>query len=347
MGMDMLQIDGAAGEGGGQIVRSSLALSLLTGRPVTLSNIRAGRAKPGLMRQHLTAVQAAAEVGDAAVRGAEIGSRELVFTPRTVRGGDFVFKVGTAGSATLVLQTVLPALLSVDSPSRLVLEGGTHNPLAPPVDYLERVYAPLVSRMGPRISVQLRRHGFYPAGGGKVEVEVTPANKLTGLRLLTRGELIRRIVVARVANLPDHIARRESQSVVDSLGWARHEALVERVTAQGPGNVLFAELVYGETAELFTGFGRVGVRAEQVGEEVAAQVRAYLDTDAPVGEYLADQLLLPLAIAAWRGAASEFRATPLSLHSTTQISVMQQFLDVPIRCQEETPGGVVHVAVGM
>src|SRR5687768_8335334 len=163
----MQVLDGSQGEGGGQVLRTSLGLSLLTGTPFKIENIRANRSPPGLRRQHLTAVEAAAQVGDAEVEGAAVGARALTFTPRAVKTGDFRFAVGTAGSCTLVLQTVLPALMTRATASRLVLEGGTHNPMAPPFDFLERVYLPLLERMGPRVSMTLERPGFYPAGGGK------------------------------------------------------------------------------------------------------------------------------------------------------------------------------------
>ena len=166
----MLTIDGSAGEGGGQILRSTLALSLCTGTPVRITGIRAKRDRPGLMRQHLTALRAAAEVGRAEVSGAELGSREVAFHPRGAAPGEYAFNVGSAGSATLVLQTVLPALLSASAPSDLLLEGGTHNPLAPPFEFLDRAFLPLIARMGPRVSATLEARGFYPAGGGRIRV---------------------------------------------------------------------------------------------------------------------------------------------------------------------------------
>src|SRR5688572_17114432 len=174
----MLIIDGSFGEGGGQILRTSLALSLITGRPFRIEKIRANREKPGLMRQHLTAVKAAGKIGQAEVEGAFIGAKELTFAPGEVVPGDYSFAVGTAGSATLVLQTVLPALITASKPSTLRLEGGTHNPYAPPFDFLARVFLPIVNRMGPNIEATLLRPGFYPAGGGKVNFTIEPAEKL-------------------------------------------------------------------------------------------------------------------------------------------------------------------------
>ncbi len=171
----MLTIDGSFGEGGGQILRSSLALSLLTATPFRISKIRAGRSRPGLMRQHLTAVRAATEVGDAEVSGAEIGSTEVVFRPKAIRGGDFAFATGGAGSTTLVFQTVLyPLLLGTDAPSTLRFEGGTHNPMAPPFDFLNEAFLPQLAKMGANVALALTTHGFYPAGGGVWTATISP-----------------------------------------------------------------------------------------------------------------------------------------------------------------------------
>jgi RNA 3'-terminal phosphate cyclase (ATP) len=178
--IQVIEIDGSFGEGGGQILRSSLALAIVTGQPVRLSNIRAGRRKPGLMRQHLTAVNAAAAICGATVDGERIGATELTFTPGAVRAGEYQFSIGTAGSTTLVLQTVLLPLLTAGGPSRIVLEGGTHNPFAPPFDFLERAYLPLINRMGPNVRATLERPGFYPAGGGRIAIEIEPATGLHG-----------------------------------------------------------------------------------------------------------------------------------------------------------------------
>ena len=184
-----VHVDGSQGEGGGQIVRSSLALALVTGRSLVVDNIRARRRKPGLMPQHLAAVHAAKRVCSGDIQGAEIGSACLRFEPHHVRGGDYSFDVGTAGSTTLVLQTVLPALLIADAPSTVVIEGGTHNPWAPPFDFLQQAFLPLVCRMGPRVTMTLSRHGFYPAGGGQLIVKIEPCPRLAGFDLLERGAL--------------------------------------------------------------------------------------------------------------------------------------------------------------
>lgn len=327
---DMITIDGSFGEGGGQIVRSSLALSLVTGRPVTIDNIRAGRKKPGLMRQHLTAVQAAATIGRAAVEGAAIGSRRFVFRPTEVVPGDYQFSISTAGSTTLVLQTVLPALMTAKGESNLTLEGGTHNPFAPPFDFLTRAYLPLVARMGPTITATLKRPGFYPAGGGCFEVNVRPAQSLGRFELTERGPIASRRVRALVANLPRHIAQRECDAIAKKTGWNESCFSVEEVgDSRGPGNVVMIELESEHVTELFTGFGKMGVRAEQVASGVLRDARHYLKADAPVGEYLADQLMLPLGIGAWQGGGGgTFRTVGLSMHARTHLEILKTFLDI-------------------
>jgi RNA 3'-terminal phosphate cyclase (ATP) len=327
----MLTIDGSQGEGGGQILRTSLAMSLVTSAPVRMINVRAGRKKPGLMRQHLTAVQAARTIGRAAVEGADIGSQTLTFTPREVSRGDYHFAVGTAGSATLVLQTVLPALLTASGSSVLTLEGGTHNMGAPPFDFLQKTFLPLINQMGPKIEVSLERPGFYPAGGGKFVVTITPAERLVGLELLERGELIRQSARAVVSRLPDHIGRRELDTIKQQLGWPDECLAVEEVTSSpGPGNVVMIEFESANLTEVFTAFGRRGVRAEAVARQAADAAARYLGADVPVGEHLADQLLVPLALA----GGSAFKTFAPTSHTRTNIEVLKRFIDADIAMRE-------------
>ena len=213
----MIEIDGSQGEGGGQVLRTSLALSMVSGSPFRIQNIRAGRKKPGLMRQHLTSVNAAAEVCQARVQGNELGSLELEFFPGTVRPGNYHFSVGTAGSTTLVCQTVLPALMTASAPSTLTLEGGTHNPFAPPFDFLERVFAPVVETMGPKIDLMIERYGFYPAGGGKVQLRIEPVESLAPIDLTERGEIISKKGEVLYAHLPHDIAVRELKVIGEKI----------------------------------------------------------------------------------------------------------------------------------
>lgn len=334
---EMITVDGSAGEGGGQILRTSLALSLVTGKPFRITNIRAGRKKPGLLRQHLTCVQAATQVGDAASDGAEIGSTELVFRPGKIRAGEYRFAVGTAGSTTLVLQTVLPALMLADGPSRVFLEGGTHNPFAPPFDFLVRTFLPQLARFGPTIEARLVRPGFYPAGGGKLDISITPTARLQSFELFERGDDLGRRAVAHVAALSPDVANRAFAQIEKRLGWPRSSCeIVEHPRECGPGFVLLAEVASGGVVEVLTGFGERGVRAEQIADSMIDQVRHYLAATAPVGEYLTDQLLLPLALA----GAGGFRSVGLSRHATTNIDVIQQFKPVVFESEAAEQGGI-------
>lgn len=346
MSDDMLTIDGSQGEGGGQILRTALALSLVTGRAFRITSIRAGRQRPGLMRQHLAAVRAAAEIGHAGLRGAELGSTELTFHPGPVSAGEYRFDISSAGSASLVLQTVFPPLLRAGTPSRLTLTGGTHNMHAPPFDFLVRTFAPVLNRLSSDpdraiLSVQLVRPGFYPAGGGELLATITPPAGWQPFALLARGPAHGRCARAIVARLSPQIARRELRVVQQSLEWPDDALQTEEVTnSLGPGNVLFVELAYEHVTEVFTGFGTRGVAAEQVAAAVASDVQRYLRSDAPVGEHLVDQLLLPLA----SGAGGSFRALDLTPHARTNAAVIHRFLDVAIETTQEESGNW-HVSV--
>lgn len=316
----MLHIDGSQGEGGGQVLRTSLSLAALTGTSIHIENIRAGRARPGLLRQHLTAVRAAAEVCGAELEGAELRSRELRFQPRAARAGDYRFAVGTAGSACLVCQTVLPILLFARGTSTVSFEGGTHNPNAPPYDFLEFVYFPALRRFGIQLQARLARVGFYPAGGGSFTVRLDGAPKLRALTLVEREPEPKLAAWAISSRLVAHVAERELAVVREGLALERHVCRAEVVDAAGPGNVLCI-LAESATPELVTAFGEPGKRAELVAEEALQQAREFLAGDVPVGVHLADQLLLPLAL-----AGGSFRAGPLSLHARTNIEVIRAFL---------------------
>ena len=327
----MLTIDGSYGEGGGQILRTALALSLVTAKPFRIENIRAGRKNPGLLRQHLTAVNAATEISRAEVTGAAIGSRELTFAPGSVVSGNYAFAVGTAGSTTLVLQTVLPALLIASGKSKLILEGGTHNPFAPPFDFLEKAFLPLVNKMGPRVTAELDRPGFYPAGGGRMSVTIEPAAELDRLDLAARGEVRARRARAVVANLPISIAERELKVIARKLSWPREYTEAESIErSPGPGNVVIIEIECEQVTEVFTGFGERGLRSEAVAEKAAQQARRYIGSEAAVGEYLADQLLIPMSMA----GGGSFTTLPLSRHSTTNMEVIGRFLEVRIETSQ-------------
>jgi len=325
-----ITIDGAAGEGGGQVLRTALSMSLVTGCPFAIENIRANRRQPGLKRQHLTAVRAAADVGHAEVEGAELGSRRLAFKPGEVEPGEYEFRVGSAGSATLVLQTVLPPLIGAAGPSHLTLEGGTHNPWAPPLDFLEKAFLPILARMGPQVTVTLGRHGFYPAGGGSFEVEVRPQRPLEPLELAERGRVVGRRVTALVSRLPLSIAEREAKTAGRKLGWPRECLDARQIDSAGPGNVMMVEIESEQVTEVFTGFGQKGRPAERVAAGAAREARRYLDAGVPVGEHLADQLLIPLALA----GEGSFRTVRPSQHTRTNIEVIRRFVDLAVGIEQ-------------
>lgn len=333
--MSALELDGAQGEGGGQILRAALTLSMATGQPFCLRNVRAGRARPGLLRQHLTAVLAAQELCGARVEGAELGSGRVRFEPGPVRPGSYRFSIGAAGSTTLVLQAIWPALALAEVDSELVIEGGTHNPSAPPYDYLAQVLAPVVARVGYRLEATLERPGFHPAGGGRIRVRVGNGGGLSPLTLLERGAQVRRELCASISRLPRSIAARELDELRRRLGWEDAAHRMEEIThAEGPGNVVCAVAEHAFVTERFTGFGMKGRAAELIAREVAEEAAEYLASGAPVGRHLADQLLVPLALA--RGGT--FRTLSPSSHTHSQVALLRAFLGVEVALADEGDG---------
>ncbi len=331
----MISIDGSKGEGGGQILRTSLALSMITGQALRIDRIRAGRPKPGLMRQHLTSVEAARSVCNGTAVGAQLGSTHLEFIPGPIRGGAYSFAIGTAGSTTLVLQTILPALITAGEPSTVTLTGGTHNIHAPTVHFLQRAYLPLLNRMGASVDLELERYGFYPAGGGRIRVDVQPAQQLRPFDLTDSPPVRSRRAIATIAGLPPSIAKREIEAVREALAWPDECLHMHQLGDEsGPGNVVSIEIERENVTEVFTGFGRRGVSAEQVATTTTDQVRRFLDADVPVWEHLADQLMLPLAIA----GGGRYLTGPLSLHATTNADVIESLLDAHVHMARDESG---------
>ena len=330
--MTWIELDGASGEGGGQILRTALTLSMLTGQPFRIQRIRAGRAKPGLLRQHLVAVQAAAEISQATVHGAELGSQTLEFTPGVIRGGEFSFDIGSAGSTTLVAQTLIPALLFASQPSSLRIRGGTHNGMAPPADFLREVYQPLLQRMGAQTEIDCPRYGFYPAGGGELTVQVRPVDKLRAVHLKDRGVLRTLHATACVTGIPPRIAVRELEVLRDAFQLSRDTSrILELPAAWGPGNVILLRAEFEHVTEMVTAFGQKGVPAPQIAQQAAREMQEFLDSKAAVGEYLADQLLLLMAIA----GEGSYTMSVLSEHTRTNAEVIRRFLPVSIQFTEE------------
>ena len=328
----MLTIDGDMGEGGGQILRTALTLSLCFGRAFRIVHIRKRRKKPGLRPQHLVAVEAAAAISRADVHGAGRGAQEIVFSPHQLTPGNYRFDIGTAGSTSLVLQTLLPALLTAPAPSHLTLLGGTHNPLAPTFEFLDYVYLPLLRRMGARVTARLDRAGFYPVGGGSMTVEIEPVAQLQPLTLLERGKIQSLTAHALLAHLPEHIAQRELQVLQTELQLDRsklHTHLLDN--AQGQGNALLLVIESEHCNEVISGFGRRGLRAEKVAQQVVDDVRRYLDAAVPVGQHLADQLILLLVLA----GGGSYRTMEPDSHTRTNIDAISAFTEADIRCERE------------
>ncbi|WP_206238863.1 RNA 3'-terminal phosphate cyclase [Novosphingobium terrae] len=331
----MITIDGSEGEGGGQMVRNSCALSLVTAKPFRITDIRGKRSRPGLMRQHVTAVEAACAISGSECSGLTVGSSELTFRPGKVTPGEYHFAVGTAGSTGLVLQTVLMPLVLADGPSRLVLEGGTHNMMAPPFDFIERVFLPVINRMGPQVSARLLRHGFYPRGGGRIEVEIAPA-PLRPIKCLDRGETLDVAGQALFTGLPFNVAQRMLARAAEGLpDWAQDAfALRQLPEDQGPGVILMLEARYAHTTEIVSGFGQLGVPAERLAKTASARMKGYLEAKAFAGPYLADQLILPFVLAGGGG----FTTVKPSQHLLTAIDIAQRFTGKRISVAQQPEG---------
>jgi RNA 3'-terminal phosphate cyclase (ATP) len=315
----LVELDGASGEGGGQILRTALSLSIITRRPFRIRNIRAGRRKPGLMRQHLVCVKAAQEISAADVSGAELGSQSLEFVPQDLVGGAHHFAIGSAGSVALVAQTLIPALLKAPDASRVCIEGGTHTMLAPTTCYLSRVFLPMLHKMGGAVTLEVEREGLFPIGGGRVVLKLEPGS-LQALDLSTRGAQRRIAAEALLVAVPEHVGVRECEVIRTRFPSA--DCQPRKLShALGSGNVLSLWAEFEHVSELVTCFGERGIRAETVAERACEDLERYLASDVVVGEYLTDQLLLPMALA---GAGSMVCA-PLSQHARTNIETIERF----------------------
>lgn len=324
--MKTVFVDGAMGEGGGQVLRTSLALSCITGRPLHIENIRAARRNPGLAKQHLSAVQAACRICGGKADGVDLGSKVLDFQPGDVGSGDFCFDIGSAGSASLVIQTVLPALFLADKASMVTVTGGTHNPLAPPFDFLCETFLPAVAAAGFVGDCSLLRHGFYPAGGGKMTVDVQPqrrgANQLIEMcEPAGRFEISARIYTA---HLPEHIAQRQEKLLAQSPLDIRDVEHIEVTDSDGPGNAVCIYLCCSERTTVFIAFGVRGKPSQKVVGEVVGSTKQFIDSGAAVDKFLADQLLIYMAVT----KSGTYTTNEVSTHLKTNIDVIKKFLPV-------------------
>lgn len=322
------------------MVRNACALSLVTGEPFRINNIRAKRQKPGLMRQHVTAVEAAAAISGSECIGLAVGSSELTFRPGRAVPGEYHFAVGTAGSTGLVLQTVLMPLVLSGAPSRLVLEGGTHNMLAPPFEFIERSFLPIINRMGPHVTARLVRHGFYPRGGGRIEVDITPG-PLAPLDCIARGDKLGVSATTVFSALPGDIAERMLERARRDLAdWPEDAFRLHQVPAdQGPGIILLLEASYTNVTEIVSAFGQLGVTAERLAKTAAARMQGYAELSAFAGPYLADQLVLPFVLA----AGGAFTTVKPSQHLLTAIDIAKSFTGRRIEITKQGESHVISV----
>jgi RNA 3'-terminal phosphate cyclase (ATP) len=335
----LLEIDGSFGEGGGQILRTSLALSLLTGKGFRLRNIRAGRSKPGLQPQHLMCVHAAATIGQAQVRGDSKGSSELHFEPGTVLPGKYHFAIGTAGATSLVLHTVYLPLALAGAASELTIDGGTHVRACPCFHFLETTWCGYMKMLGLDIVVKMRRPGFYPRGGGLLQAHIEPCPRLHGFRLVQIGPATRITGFSAAAGLPEHIAHRQAQRAAHRLkGLGMPVHLSEEIWQGGPGSALALILNTLPVPTMFFALGERGKPAERVADEAVAQVIRFHEAETPsIDEHSADQILLPLAMAA---EPSIFGVASVTSHLLTNAAVIRQFVerDIQIEGDEGKPG---------
>lgn len=339
----LLPIDG--NQGGGQILRSALALSMVTGRGFHITDIRGRRRRPGLLRQHLTCVRAAAALCGAEVEQATLGSTALRFRPGALTGGELDIAVGSAGSAMLVLQAVAPALLCAPEPTTLQLSGGTHNPAAPSFAFVARSWAPALAEMGARIESRLDRHGFFPAGGGRARFVVAPWSSPRAFVATQAPREVRLSAEILVSQLPKHVGNTERESILEELGTELPDPPDVRIRrirdSPGPGNVvsLRATDATGRCVQ-FVDHGRKGRPSREVVGQVVERWRRWRDGGVPIDEHLADQLLLPMAL----GAGGRFLTTTPTAHTRTNAALIQRFVDATIELREK-PGGRCLVVV--
>jgi len=344
--METVFVNGSMGEGGGQILRTSLALACITGRNLHIENIRAARRKPGLAKQHLICAQAACQICGGQCKGAAIGSQVLDFQPGPICSGDFSFDIGSAGSATLVIQTILPALFLADKPSTVAVTGGTHNPWAPPFDFLAETFLPAIGTAGFHADCKLIKHGFFPAGGGKISLNVRPRQENPN-QTINFCEPVENIQIhARIytAKLPFHIAQRQKKLLLQSKLKFRSIEHIEVTDSDGPGNCIMFRLCGRKRTTVFTAFGQKGKPSEKVVGEVVSLAEDFLPGGAAVDRFSADQLLIYTAISNPRPCGEKpapakaggcYTTNHLTTHLTTNIETIKKFLPVDFTIEHQ------------
>jgi RNA 3'-phosphate cyclase len=325
----MIHIDGSQGEGGGQVLRSSLSLSLMTQKELEITNIRAGRAKPGLRAQHLKAVEAATLIGRAQVSGADLGSTALAFHPTRIEPGRYHFDIGTAGATMLVLQTIFLPLAMAGTKSTVTITGGTHVKWSPSYHYLELQWLPFMRRIGCQADLNMEWAGYYPEGGGRITATISACEKTSHLELTERGNLKQIRGLSAISNLPRHIAKRQREQVLRRIGdryYLSDIRLVE-LASRFKGTMLLLLAEFEHSQACYFSLGELGKPAERVADEAIDELEEFLSTDGAIDQYLADQMLLPLSFAS---GPSRLRTSKITRHLLTNAEVLRSFLPVQI-----------------
>ena len=339
----MIEIDGSMGEGGGQVLRSALALSALTRQAVHITHIRLRRPKPGLQAQHLQSVKAAAAVCDGEVEGAAAGSQTLTFYPGELKAGRYRFEIGTAGSTSLVLQTIFLPLCLAGGTSSVKISGGTHVPWSPCFDYLDLQWLPHLRRMGFSARLVMEQAGFYPSGGGLIQATISPAPNRLPLDLTQRGALKSISGISAVADLDPTIATRQKHQALRRLEPRCRETKIKTVELNSPskGTILLLLATFEHSQCCYFALGEKGKPAERVADEAVDALEAFLYTEGVIDQYLADQLLLPMAMASGK---SRLGTSKVTQHLLTNAEVIRRFLPTEITIQGEVgQSGLVEV----
>ncbi len=343
---NMIKIDGSLGEGGGQILRTALTLSTIKNKPFEMFNIRAGRKKPGLAPQHLRCVQAMAKICDADISGAEIGSSSLKFYPGEIKNGDYCFEIGTAGSVSLVLQTIFLPLSLAKGPSSVTIRGGTHVPFSPCFHYLKEQWLFYLKKIGFDTRLEMVRAGFYPKGGGEIKISINHVKKVYPLVLMERGRLRKVRGISAVGNLDLSIAERQKKQAIENMSEMSEikispEIEVITMPAFAKGTMLLLMCEFENSQCCYFSLGAIGKRAEKVADEACEGLRSFLETKGVIDEHLSDQIILPLSLAT---DTSRFITPKITQHLLTNAEVIKLFFNTKIQI-EDSPGGEGEIII--
>ncbi len=328
----LVLIDGSIGEGGGQVLRTSLTLSMLLLKPFEMINIRANRPNPGIQPQHLKAIESSAVISDAVVEGAYLRSNRIRFFPSRIKFGNFRFDIGTAGSTSLVLQTLYLPLSFSEGASTLTIIGGTHVAWSPTFDYIKNCWVYFMERIGLKIKVEMKKAGFYPHGGGEIKAVISPTDEIKPIKLIERGELLKIQVYSAHTNLTDEVAQRQAKTAEKILKrYGKIEVIIDELKSRSKNTTIAITGIFENAVCCYTNLGERGKRAEVVAEEACEKFIKFISSDAVIDEHMADQILLPLSIA---GGISEFKTPRITNHLLTNIETIKKFIGVDFEIEE-------------